>query len=103
MKKTTRARDRSAVTMITLRFQRSTKTPAIRPTSRLGAAVAISINPTERAEPVMRKMRMPADSDVRALPAVETSWALHSSVKLRLRKIAYGETLGAAAVTAGSV
>ena len=35
-----------------LRSKRSTKTPATRPTSTLGAAVAISIRPTLAAEPV---------------------------------------------------
>ncbi len=57
----------------------------------VGAAVAMSISPTLSAEPVSRKTRMPAASSVSALPAVETSWAVHSSVKSRLRKTAYGE------------
>ena len=71
-----------------MRFHRSTKTPAIRPTSRLGAAVAISISPTKATEPVTRYTRIPAASEVSALPAVETSWAVHSRVKLRLRNTA---------------
>ena len=34
------------------RSQRSTKTPAMRPTTRLGMAVAISVTPTRNADPV---------------------------------------------------
>ena len=54
MTKTMTPRTRSELTMIALRGQRSTKTPATRPTSRLGAAVAMSMRPTESAEPVSR-------------------------------------------------
>ena len=34
------------------RSQRSTKTPAMSPTTRLGMAVAISVTPTRKADPV---------------------------------------------------
>jgi len=50
--------------------------------------VAISISPTDRAEPVTWKTTIPAAREVSALPAVETSCAVQSSVKLRFRKTA---------------
>ena len=51
---TNTARIKSAVTIMRRRSKRSTNTPAISPTTRLGAAVAININPTLAAEPVIR-------------------------------------------------
>ena len=49
---TSPARSRSAVIMIALRLNRSTTIPAIRPKISVGTAVAISISPTLRADPV---------------------------------------------------
>ena len=46
------------------RSQRSTKTPAMRPTTRLGMAVAISVTPTRNAEPV-RLVDVDAGGEVR--------------------------------------
>ncbi|MBI4787207.1 MAG: hypothetical protein HY782_09195 [Chloroflexi bacterium] len=77
--------------MMRLRSIRSTNTPAIRPRTRLGAAVAINIKPTLAAEFVSRYTRIEAASDVSELPTVEISCPLHNKVKLRLRKIANGE------------
>src|SRR5512136_237357 len=57
----------------------------------LGKAVAISISPTLNAEPVRRKIKIDAASEVSALPMVDTSWPVHIKVKLRLRKTANGE------------
>src|SRR5574341_816555 len=76
----------------------------MRPTNRVGMAVAISIRPTLSAEPVRRNTRMPAASEVRALPIVETNWPVHISVNDRLRKTAKGENERelAAAVTGTS-
>ena len=54
IRKTRPARIRSDATMIFLRSTRSTKTPANRPMSSVGMAVAISMSPTARAEPVSR-------------------------------------------------
>ncbi len=85
------ARSRSALSMIRLRSHWSTNTPAIKPTSRLGSAVAISITPTLSAEPVRRKIRIDAASEVSALPIVETSCASHSSANERLRNTANGD------------
>ena len=51
----------------------------------------MSIKPTLRAEPVRRKMRIEAASEVSALPIVEISCADHIRLKLRLRKMANGE------------
>ena len=60
---------------------------AIKPTKTLGAAVAISINPTLKAEPVRRKIRIDAAREVSELPIVETSWANQRKLKLRLLRL----------------
>src|SRR4029079_9452316 len=46
----------------------------------------MNISPTESADPVARKTRMPAARSVRAVPIVDTSWADQSRRKSRLRK-----------------
>src|SRR5215212_3993820 len=56
------------------------------PTTRVGTAVAMNIKPTDSADPVARKTRMPAARSVSAVPIVETSCADHNSRKSRLRK-----------------
>ena len=71
-----------------LRSWRSTKTPASRPTTRLGMAVTIKVRPTARAELVTRNTKIAAARSVSAEPAVEISWASQSSEKSRLRKTA---------------
>ena len=65
---------------------------------RLGTAVTIRVRPTARAEPVARQTKMPAARSVSEDPAVETSWASHSSEKSRRRKTANMD--GARAATA---
>jgi hypothetical protein len=57
----------------------------------MGTAVAINISPTLSAEPVNRKTRIDAASEVRALPIAEINWAVHNNVKDRLRKTANGD------------
>jgi predicted small secreted protein len=57
----------------------------------LGAAVAINISPTLRAEPVIRKTRIDAASEVSALPIVEIDCAVHSNVKAECRNTAKGD------------
>src|SRR5436190_11322367 len=52
----------------------------------VGTDVATNISPTDKAELVIRKTRMPAARSVNAVPTVETSWADQSSRKSRLRK-----------------
>src|SRR5689334_11650341 len=46
----------------------------------------MNIRPTDSADPVAVKTRIPAARSVRAVPLVETSWADQSSRKSRLRK-----------------
>ena len=81
-------RSRSEASRIRFRLNRSTKTPAKRPTKSVGRAVTISTRPTFNAEPVSRNTRMPAARSVSAEPIVETSWASQSSEKSRFRKMA---------------
>src|SRR5574340_578192 len=91
IRNTSTARIRSAAIMIFLRSKRSTKTPANNPTSRLGAAVAISMRPTLMAELVRRKTRIDAASEVSAVPMVEISCPVHNQRKLKFLKILKGE------------
>ena len=49
---TTTAWTRQVQIMTERRSYRSTNTPAMSPTTRLGTAVAISVTPTRKAEPV---------------------------------------------------
>jgi hypothetical protein len=51
IRKTRTARSISAMIIIFLRSNLSTNTPATNPTNKLGAAVAININPTLNADP----------------------------------------------------
>jgi hypothetical protein len=61
------------------------------PTSKLGAAVAMSIKPTLKAESVTRNIKIDAAKDVSEYPMVETNCPVHKNVKLRLRKTAKGD------------
>src|SRR4029079_9021925 len=72
----------------------------MRPTTRLGTAVAMSVSPTASAEFVSWNTRMPAARSVSAEPAVDTNCASHSSVKSRLRKTANADGRGVGAVEA---
>jgi hypothetical protein len=87
---------------IRLRSCRSTYTPASRPTTRLGRAVAMSVNPTASADPVSRYTKIPAARSVSEEPAVDTSWASQSKLKSRFRKTANMDGAGAAAAVIGS-
>jgi hypothetical protein len=53
--------------------------------------VAISIRPTLAAEPVSRKMRIEAASEVSELPMVSTNWPDHIKAKSRRLKTANGD------------
>ncbi len=77
MAATSPARRMVLTTMIVLRFQRSTKTPAMRPKRSVGAAETMSMIPTLRIDPVRWKTMMPAASEVSASPMVETSCPVH--------------------------
>jgi hypothetical protein len=57
----------------------------------------MNIRPTDSAEPVWRKTRMPAARSVRAVPTVETSWAVHRRRKSRFRKTEKADGVATAA------
>src|SRR3954452_16631045 len=61
----------------------------------------MNIRPTDSAEFVALKTRMPAARSVSAVPIVDTSWADHSSRKSRFRNTENVEARGPAG-TAGS-
>src|SRR6476661_8080115 len=62
----------------------------------------MNIRPTDSAEPVWRKTRMPAARSVRAVPTVETSWADHRRRKSRFRKTEKADGVATAAGAAAS-
>ena len=62
----------------------------------------MNIRPTDSAEPVWRKTRMPAARSVRAVPTVETSWAVHSRRKSRLRKTEKADGVATGPAAAGT-
>src|SRR5262245_785714 len=82
------ARSRSDASRIFFRSNRSTNTPANRPTKRVGIAATMRTRPTWSAEPVRFQTRMPAARSVSDEPMVETSCASHIRLKSRLRKMA---------------
>ena len=71
--RTMRPRRRLASSRIRFLSKRSTKTPANRPTKRVGMAVTISTAPTAKAESVISKMRIAAARSVSDSPIVDTS------------------------------
>ena len=71
------ARRMVLTSMIVLRSYRSTKTPAMRPKTSVGAAETMSMIPTLRIEPVRWKTMMPAASEVSESPMVEISCPVH--------------------------